>query len=169
MDFATYNRATRAQDGEWMHVAHPDTLRPLFMKMDGKKATASEEENDAPIRVLVQGISSPELRQMHKAYEDRLALIRAKMTRANGQGEVVALQKQASELEEKHGLAMIATAIKGWENLPFNGEVLAFSDDAKSQIVPPFGSMNHPTEWLAEQVAMFSRDRSNFFTKPVTS
>lgn len=167
MDFGTYNRATRAQEGEWMHVMHPETLRPLYMQ-DGKTPTLGEAETDKPCRILVQGVHSPELRQMHKVYEDRIALLRAKASRADGQGVIRNLQKQMREEEEKHGLAMIAAAIKGWENIVFNGELLPFSDDAKSIIVPDPGQMDCPTEWLAEQVANFSRDRSNFFQKPAT-
>ena len=167
MDFATYNRATRAQEGEWMHVQHPELLRPLYAQ-DGKRPAVGVVESDKPVRVLVQGVHSPELRKMHKVFEDQVALIRARMGRANGTGEVRALQKQMAEAEEKHGLAMIAAAIKGWENIVFNGEFMPYTEEAKAQIVPHFGQLDCPTEWLAEQVAHFSRDRSNFFQKPAT-
>lgn len=168
MDFGTYNRAERAQDGEWMHVLHPETLRPLYMHMEGKKAVASDVENDAPSRIRVQGVHSPELRKMHKSYEDKAAGIRARMGRASGAGELRSLQKQLSELEELHGLNMIKAAMLDWENIPYLGEVLTFSAEAKDKIVPHAGQLDCPTEWLAEDVARYSRDRSNFFQKPTT-
>lgn len=168
MDFGTYNRAERAQEGEWMHVLHPETTRPLYLHMDGKKATASDVENDAPVRVLVQGVHSPALRKMHKAYENKAAGIRARMGRATGAGELRNLQKQIAELEEQHGLDMIKAAILNWENLPYLAEVLPFSDEAKDKIVPYAGQLDCSTEWLAEDVARFSRDRSNFFQTPAT-
>lgn len=167
MDFGTYNRATRAQDGEWMHVLHPETLRPLYAQ-DGKPLVIGEDETDKPVRVLVQGLHSPDLRKMHKAYEDQAALLRARLGRADGSGNMRAIQKQMAEAEEKHGLAMIKVAIKGWENIIYNGADLPFSEGAKSQIVPEVGQLDCPTEWLAEQVAQFSRYRSNFFQKPAT-
>lgn len=167
MDFGTYNLAARAQEGEWMHVLHPETLRPLYMQ-DGKTPTLGETETDKPCRILVQGAHSPELRQMYKAYEDRIALLRAKASRADGQGVILSLQKQMREAEEKHGLALVAAAIKNWENIVFNGEVLPFSDEAKAKIVPAPGDLDCPTEWLARQIVNFSRDPSNFFQKPAT-
>ena len=167
MDFGTYNRALRAQEGEWLHVLHPDLARPLYLQ-DGKPPSIDVTETDKPVRVLVQGVHSPELRKMHKAFEDQLALLSARMGRANGSGEVRSINKQMAELQEKHGLAMIGAAIKGWENFVYNGEVLPFSDEAKAQIMPQPGQLDCPTEWLTEQIAHFSRDRSNFFQKPAT-
>jgi hypothetical protein len=168
MDFGTYNRATRAQEGEWMHVLHPETFQPLYLHMDGKKATASAEPNETPVRMLIQGVHSPDLRKMQKAYEDQAALLRAKMGRANGIGEIRAIQRQLEEAEQKHGFALLRAAVLSWENFPYLGEVLVYSEKAKDDILPKFGEFDCPTEWLAEQAAQYSRDKSNFFQKPAT-
>lgn len=164
MDLGTYSRATRAQEGEWMHVLHPETLRPLYMQ-NTKPFSVGEEATDKPVRILVQGIYSPELRAMSKNHEGAMAKLRAKLGRATGAGEVAAIQSQITEATEKFALSLVAAAIKGWENLVFNGDVLAFSDAAKEKIVPKAAYFECPTDWLIEQVSQFSQDRSNFFMK----
>lgn len=164
MDLGTYSRATRAQEGEWMHVLHPETMRPLYMQST-TPLSVGDTVTDKPVRVLVQGVYSPELRAMSKAHEGAMAKLRAKLGRATGAGDVAAIQSQITEATEKFGLSLIAAAIKGWENFVFNGEVLAFSDAAKEKIIPKAGELDCPTDWLIEQVSLFSQDRSNFFMK----
>ena len=161
MDFAHYNRAKRAEDGAWLHVLHPDKDEPLYLHEQDGKAVSLPEPNDKPCRVLVRGIHSPRLRKMHKAHERKISEMQMRMaqgSKADRKGFLDSIR----EAEEEFGLRLLDEAIIGWENIPWDGEVLPYSEDAKAMLIPEPGQYDAPTDWLMEQISDFAKGRSNF-------
>lgn len=80
MDFSTFDNRPRAEAGEWLHLVHPETGAPLYLK-----AADGSDDTEKPCRVLLRGQASPtvqaalrrarhaQMQQERKGADDRRA------------------------------------------------------------------------------------------------